>query len=227
MFMGLINKIKIQNFYINIKIIINDFVLDIMALFDTGANSNCILEGLQGLRISTNFLLVKNLKNEVILGTPFIRALFPLQISKEGITTTHLGRKIIFNFSTKPISRNINLIENKINQINFLKEEVSFNKIQIQLEKSQIKGKIQSLLHHVESTMCFDLPHAFWNRKKHIVDLPYEKDFRKKQIPTKAKPIQMNEELLQYCQKEIKDLLYKGLIRKCKSPWSCATFYVN
>ena len=46
MFMGLINKIKIQNFYINIKIIINDFVLDIMALFDTGANSNCILEGL-------------------------------------------------------------------------------------------------------------------------------------------------------------------------------------
>ena len=28
MFMGLINKIKIQKFYINIRIIINDFVLD-------------------------------------------------------------------------------------------------------------------------------------------------------------------------------------------------------
>ncbi|RZB70799.1 hypothetical protein D0Y65_035662 [Glycine soja] len=37
----------------------------------------------------------------------------------------------------------------------------------------------------------------------------------------------MNEELLQYCQKEIKDLLDKGLIRKSKSPWSCAAFYVN
>jgi len=169
MFMGLINKIKIQKFYIKIKIIINDFILDTMALFDTGADSNCILKGLiftkffektseklstasgsklkinyklsnaiienQGLRINTNFLLVKNLKNEVILGTPFIRALFPIQISKERITTNHLGRKIIFNFSTKPISRNINLIENKINQINFLKEEVSFNNIQIQLEK--------------------------------------------------------------------------------------------
>ena len=46
MFMGLINKIKIQKFYINIKIIINDFVLETMALFDTGANSSCILEGL-------------------------------------------------------------------------------------------------------------------------------------------------------------------------------------
>ena len=46
MFMGLINKIKIQKFYINIKIIINDFFLDTMALFDTGAYSNCILEWL-------------------------------------------------------------------------------------------------------------------------------------------------------------------------------------
>ncbi|KAH1254618.1 hypothetical protein GmHk_04G011030 [Glycine max] len=46
MFMGLINKIKIQKFYINIKIIINDFILETMALFDTGTDSNCILEGL-------------------------------------------------------------------------------------------------------------------------------------------------------------------------------------
>ena len=46
MFMGLINKIKIQKFYINIRIIINDFVLDTTALFDIGADSNCILEGL-------------------------------------------------------------------------------------------------------------------------------------------------------------------------------------
>uniref|UniRef100_A0A0R0ESJ6 Retropepsins domain-containing protein n=1 Tax=Glycine max TaxID=3847 RepID=A0A0R0ESJ6_SOYBN len=246
MFMGLINKIKIQKFYINIKIIINDFVLETMTLFDRGADSNCILEGLiptkffektseklstsngsklkinfklsnaiienQGLRINTNFLLVKNLKNEVILGTPFIRALLPIQISNEGITINYLGRKIIFNFSTKPISRNINIIENKINQINFLKEEVYFNNIQIQLEKPQVKEKIQSLLSHIESIVCSVLPNAFWDRKKHIVDLPYEKNFREKQIPTKARPIQMNEELLQYCQKEIQDFLNKGLI---------------
>ncbi|KAH1215115.1 hypothetical protein GmHk_13G036341 [Glycine max] len=167
------------------------------ALFDTGADSNCILEGLiptkffektseklstangsklkinfklsnaiienQGLKINTNFLL-----NEVILGTPFIRALFPIQISNEGITTHYLGRKIIFNFSTKPISKNTNLIENKINQINFLKEEVSFNNIQIQLGKPQVKEKIQSLLNHIESTVCSELPHAFWDRKKNI-----------------------------------------------------------
>jgi len=46
MFMRLINKIKIQKIYINIRIIINDFVIDTMTLFDTGVYSNCILEGL-------------------------------------------------------------------------------------------------------------------------------------------------------------------------------------
>ena len=93
----------------------------------------------------------------------------------EGITTTHLGRKITFNFSTKPISRNTNFLEKKISHINYLKEEVSFNNIHIQLEKPQLKDKVQSLLQHIQSTICFDLPHAFWNRKKHIVDLPYER----------------------------------------------------
>ncbi|KAH1043106.1 hypothetical protein GYH30_025111 [Glycine max] len=170
--------------------------------------SKAIIEN-QGLSIETNFLLVKNLKNE------------------GGITTWHLGKKITFDFSTKPITRNINFIEKKISQINFLKDEVSFNNIKIQLEKPQIKEKIQFLLKHIQSTICFDLPHAFWYPKKHIVDLPNEKDFREKQVPKKFRPIQMNEELLQYCQKEIKDLLDKGLIRKSKSLWSCSAFYVK
>jgi len=38
--------LTVQKFFINIKIIVEDFVLEIIALFDTGANSNCILEGL-------------------------------------------------------------------------------------------------------------------------------------------------------------------------------------
>ena len=59
------------------------------------------------------------------------------------------------------------------------------------------------------------------------MQLPYEKDFNERHIPTKARPIQMNNELLDHCKKEIEDPLNKGLIRKSKSPWSCATFYVN
>ena len=60
-----------------------------------------------------------------------------------------------------------------------------------------------------------------------MVSLPYEKDFNEKQIPTKARPIQMSPELLQYCKKEINDLLSKKLIRPSHSHWSCAAFYVQ
>ena len=60
-----------------------------------------------------------------------------------------------------------------------------------------------------------------------MVSLPYEKDFNEKQIPTKARPIQMSLELLEYCKKEINNLLSKELIRSSNSPWSCAAFYVQ
>ena len=46
--------------------------------------------------------------------------------------------------------------------------------------------------------VCSDVPNAFWHRKKHIVDLPYIKDFNEKK-----------------------------LIRNSKSPWSCSAFYVQ
>ncbi|KAG5585434.1 hypothetical protein H5410_045868 [Solanum commersonii] len=70
-------------------------------------------------------------------------------------------------------------------------------------------------------------PNAFWNRKKHVVSLLYEDDFDENNIPTKARPCQMNSEYLELCKKEISSLLQKGLIRQSKSPWSCTTFYVN
>jgi len=72
-----------------------------------------------------------------------------------------------------------------------------------------------------------DLPNAFLERKKHIIYLPYEKDFDELNILTKARPTQMNFELLERCKKEIQNLLDKKLIRPSKSPWCCASFYVN
>jgi hypothetical protein len=41
-----------------------------------------------------------------------------------------------------------------------------------------------------------------------------------------ARPIQMNAETLEFCKKEIADLLAKNINCKNKSPWSCAAFYV-
>ena len=66
--------------------------------------------------------------------------------------------------------------------------------------------------------VCSDIPNTFWHRKKHIVNLPCVKDFNEKNIPTKACRIQMNAETVEFCKKEIHDLLAKKLIRNSKSP---------
>jgi len=44
--LGLINQLKIQKFYINIRIVIKEFILETTTLFDTRADSNFNLEGL-------------------------------------------------------------------------------------------------------------------------------------------------------------------------------------
>lgn len=63
--------------------------------------------------------------------------------------------------------------------------------------------------------------------KKHIINLPQESDFMESNTPTRARPIEMNQELLELCKKEIQNLVEKKLIRKTKLPWSCSIFYVQ
>ena len=46
-------------------------------------------------------------------------------------------------------------------------------------------------------------------------------------FPTKARPIQINGKLLEYCKQKIDSLIKKKLIRPSKSPWSCVVFYVQ
>ena len=37
----------------------------------------------------------------------------------------------------------------------------------------------------------------------------------------------MNTKIVEFCKKEIHDLLAKKMIRNSKSPWSCVAFYVQ
>ena len=83
------------------------------------------------------------------------------------------------------------------------------------------------MIHQFSLNICSDHPNTFWNIKKHIVNLPYVNNFNENQIPTKARPCQMNKEYLDLCKKEINSLLQKELIKPSKSQWSCTAFYVN
>ena len=115
----------------------------------------------------------------------------------------------------------------KKNHVNLLKQEITLVRIEDQLKIKKTQDAIEIFKDRIVREVCSNIPNAFQHRKQHEVELPYEPDFSEKNIPTKARPIQMNKELLSYCEKEIQDLLDKKLTRKYKTSWSCSTFYVQ
>jgi len=68
-----------------------------------------------------------------------------------------------------------------------LQNHVSFCRIEKQLQNSVLKTKIIDFQNKIEQQICSDLPNAFWKRKQHIVDLPYEDTFLEKTNTYKSK----------------------------------------
>lgn len=88
----------------------------------------------------------------------------------------------------------------------FLKQDLKHKRIEEQLKDLLLQQKIKNKNpDKIESEICTNIPNAFWHRKNHVVQLPYKTNFDEKIIPTKVRPIQMNQELLEYCKKEIQD----------------------
>jgi hypothetical protein len=86
-------------------------------------------------------------------------------------------------------------IARKEKHLMFLKQDLEYKRIEEQLESSLLKQRIVNFENKIKNEICADLPNALWHRKQHIVSLPYESDFNERNIPTKARPIQMNQEL--------------------------------
>ncbi|XP_070025110.1 uncharacterized protein [Nicotiana sylvestris] len=127
-----------------------------------------------------------------------------------------------------PVTRDINaLINMKQRHVNSLQSKILCMNIFDTLQSAKVQQKIKLIAEQMAVDVCADHPSAFWNRKRHIVTLPYEEKFSEDDIPTKSRPCQMNAELVEFCKNEIDSLLQKGLIKPSKSPWSCSAFYVN
>ena len=104
----------------------------------------------------TAFILVKNLKQNVILGTPFINLIQPFNINEKGIETRYLREKIIFKFVTKPQTKFLNeLKQNSIIELNclikykekhliFLQNDLMIWKIENQLSNNFARKNFQS-----------------------------------------------------------------------------------
>ena len=119
------------------------------------------------------------------------------------------------------------MIQAKENQVNFLKQIINLIRIEKQLKFKKTQDVIEKFKNKIVGEICSNIPNVFCRRKQHEVELPYKLDFSEKNLPTKARLIQMNKELLSYYENEIQNVLEKKLIRKSKSSWSCSVFYVH
>ena len=61
-----------------------------------------------------------------------------------------------------------------------LKSEIIYERIADQLTDSILNQKIEVFRQQIETEICSNLPTAFWHRRRHIVQLPYEKDFNER-----------------------------------------------
>ena len=120
-----------------------------------------------------------------------------------------------------------NVIEYKEKFVGEITEEIKTIRISKQIKEKSFQEKIREFQKKIEEQVCSTIPTAFWYKKKHEVSLPYVKDFDERKFSTKARPIKMNQRLLEICIQEIKELQEKNLIRPSSSPWSCAAFYVE
>ena len=85
-------------------------------------------------------VLVKNMTDKVILGLPFINALYPFLVEHDGITTDPFGQKVKFKFASKTeIDDDLNLIHTKVKHLNFLQQEVRYKKIAEQISNKLLQ----------------------------------------------------------------------------------------
>jgi hypothetical protein len=84
---------------------------------------------------------------KVILGLPFITLLYPFTIDHDGLIIYPMDEKVKFKFLAKPklsqldayksnsISKSINLIKSKTQQVEFLQKEIKVKRIEEQLSR--------------------------------------------------------------------------------------------
>ena len=87
-------------------------------------------------------VLVKNMIDKVILGLPFINALYPFLVEHDKITTDPFGHKIKFKFASKFEIDNddaLNPIHAKTKHLNFLQQDVRYKKIAEQLSNKLLQ----------------------------------------------------------------------------------------
>ena len=140
--------------------------------------------------------------------------IYPFTVNEQGITSRGNLFEFINPIKNKEIKNIqesdeefISLISNKNTQIRLLQKEIQYEKIEQKIKT--YKKEVLKIEKEFLEEVCAEVPTAFQERNSFEVSLPYVEEFEEKNIPTKAKPVQMNKEILEHCKKEIYGFLEK------------------
>jgi hypothetical protein len=195
LFINLIDSIIFQKWYVQVTLIINaEFQITTVTLLDLDANMNCIQEWI----ILTKYYEKKTEKLYQASGTRLnIEYKIPnAYICNDGICfkTTFI---LVKNITSKIILENpfLTLLDPFIKTEENISTEIMGKKILFKfilplMTKDINMWKNISIFQEINV-----ISKQIKNRENHVVQLPYESNFNEKTILTKAKFIQMNQEL--------------------------------
>lgn len=177
---------------------------------------------IQDCRIPVTFYSFDTGSN-VLLGQDFVNKCLPLTVGLQYVQLTILGKSI--KVPSKTVYEN-RIVEKETRK----KVELSASslvKIQKIVNNANKHGGevIREIKDKIEKYCTSDYPDAFWTREQYFVNLPYKEDYIPR--PQKASANHMSPTELEYCKKEIQELLQRKLIENSRSPWACPAFYVN
>ena len=107
-----------------------------------------------GICIRTQFILVKNIQESIIIGIPFLTTIFSFTVNLWGITTRIFEKYIFYKFIFLPKEKEVKLtkeksisklVNRKKSHINCLNKKVRIMNIEEQLKNENLKRKIESL----------------------------------------------------------------------------------
>ncbi|KAK3218429.1 hypothetical protein Dsin_012399 [Dipteronia sinensis] len=128
----------------------------------------------EGVCYTTDFVMVKTLSQNVILGLPFLHLISPFKVTNDGIVTEYLNKEILFPFIYPLIVRDPNTLKNdcihcdhskntfvpidkyianlniKQQQLSYLKDDLDFERQKIRLQDKKMQEKILNFKNHIE-----------------------------------------------------------------------------
>ena len=124
----------------------------------------------QDICIKQTFILVRTLKEKVLLGVPFLNSIYPIRVDNQGLRITLLDKEILFEFTNPPYERNINTLRDKVikakeSKVNILKQEITLVRIEEQLEVKKTQDAVERFKNKVVGEVCSNIPNVFWHRK--------------------------------------------------------------